>query len=131
MYNYKYIWDTDTQFGAVCFKVKKKFIYVAFEGTDNLLSGWKEDFQMAYEFPVPSQKLAVKYLNENIKNTVKAIGTVYGETWYMVKVNYPLNYEKKTKTGKSKRVVTINFFNNEIQLLNFNKYENYRLYLFK
>ena len=67
MYNYKYIWDTDTQFGAVCFKVKKKFIYVAFEGTDNLLSGWKEDFQMAYEFPVPSQKLAVKYLNENIK----------------------------------------------------------------
>lgn len=67
MYNYKYIVDTDTQFGAVCFKVKKKFIYVAFEGTDNLLSGWKEDFQMAYEFPVPSQKLAVKYLNENIK----------------------------------------------------------------
>lgn len=67
MYNYKYIGDTDTQFGAVCFKVKKKFIYVAFEGTDNLLSGWKEDFQMAYEFPVPSQKLAVKYLNENIK----------------------------------------------------------------
>ena len=67
MYNYKYIWDTDTQFGAVCFKVKKKFIYIAFEGTDNLLSGWKEDFQMAYEFPVPSQKLAVKYLNENIK----------------------------------------------------------------
>ena len=65
------------------------------------------------------------YLNENIKNTVKAIGTVYGETWYRVKVNYPLNYEKKTKTGKSKRVVTINFFNNEIQLLNFNKYENY------
>ena len=39
MYNYKYIWDTDTQFGAVCFKVKKKFIYIAFEGTDNLLSG--------------------------------------------------------------------------------------------
>ena len=73
MYNYKYIWDTDTQFGAVCFKVKKKFIYVAFEGTDNLLSGWKEDFQMAYEFPVPSQKLAVKYLNENIKQFDKNI----------------------------------------------------------
>lgn len=73
MYNYKYIGDTDTQFGAVCFKVKKKFIYVAFEGTDNLLSGWKEDFQMAYEFPVPSQKLAVKYLNENIKQFDKNI----------------------------------------------------------
>ena len=73
MYNYKYIGDMDTQFGAVCFKVKKKFIYVAFEGTDNLLSGWKEDFQMAYEFPVPSQKLAVKYLNENIKQFDKNI----------------------------------------------------------
>ena len=39
MYNFKYIADSDRQFGAVCFKVKKNFIYVAFEGTDNLLSG--------------------------------------------------------------------------------------------
>lgn len=65
------------------------------------------------------------YLNDQIKNTVKAIGTVYGETWYKVKVNYPINYENKTKTGKSKNVVTITFLNNEIQLFNFDKYKNY------
>ncbi|MBP3635628.1 MAG: DUF2974 domain-containing protein [Bacilli bacterium] len=66
VYNYFYIGDINKQFGAMCFKVKKNFIYVAFEGTDNLLSGWKEDFQMAYEFPVPSQKHAINYLNKNI-----------------------------------------------------------------
>lgn len=65
------------------------------------------------------------YLNDQIKNTVKAVGKVYGETWYKVKVNYPINYENKTKTGKSKNVVTITFLNNEIQLFNFDKYKNY------
>lgn len=67
MYNFEYIGDKEKQFGAVCFKVKKQFIYVAFEGTDNLISGWKEDFEMAYKFPVFSQELAIKYLNKNIK----------------------------------------------------------------
>ena len=67
LYNFLYIGDVNKQFGAMCIKVKKHFIYVAFEGTDNLLSGWKEDFQMSYKFPIPSQEYAIKYLNKNIK----------------------------------------------------------------
>lgn len=67
MYNYIYIADTDMQFGAISFKINKDLIYIAFEGTDHLLSGWKEDFQMSYEFPVPSQEYAIKYLNNTIK----------------------------------------------------------------
>lgn len=67
LYNYEYDSDPDKQFGALTFKINKKLIYVSFEGTDNLLSGWKEDFQMSYQFPVPSQQCAIDYLNRNIK----------------------------------------------------------------
>lgn len=67
MYNFNYIADENSQFGAVCFKVKKNFIYVAYEGTDNLLSGWKEDFKLSYEFPVTAQTLAIEYINKSIK----------------------------------------------------------------
>lgn len=67
IYNYTYIADINKQFGAMSFKIKKDLIYIAFEGTDHLLSGWKEDFQMSYEFPVPAQEYAIKYLNHTIK----------------------------------------------------------------
>lgn len=66
MYAYKYIGDKNKQFSALTFKVKKKFIYVSYEGTDNLLSGWKEDFELCYKFPIESQKCAIEYLNKTI-----------------------------------------------------------------
>ena len=38
-------------------------MYVSYEGTDNYVSGWKEDFMLSYNFPVRSQALAIEYLN--------------------------------------------------------------------
>ncbi len=67
VYNYIYKGDNNKQFGALTFKVKKNLIYVAFEGTDHLLSGWKENFQMSYEHLVPAQECAINYLNKYIK----------------------------------------------------------------
>jgi hypothetical protein len=66
VYGYKYVGDKDKQFCAMTFKVKNKFIYVSFEGTDHLLSGWKEDFELCYTFPIASQDYAIKYLNNII-----------------------------------------------------------------
>ena len=66
VYNYEYVGDKDKQFCAVTFKLRNTFTYVAFEGTDHLLSGWKEDFEMIYTFPVPAQEYAIKYLNETV-----------------------------------------------------------------
>ena len=66
LYSYVYISDINKQFGAMSFKITKDLTFVAFEGTDYLLSGWKEDFQMSYKFPVPSQYYAIKYLNKNV-----------------------------------------------------------------
>ena len=42
------------------------------------------------------------YLNEKIKNTVKATGKVYGEVWYKVTVRENLKQVIKNKTGNSK-----------------------------
>lgn len=67
VYNYIYIGNDNTQFSAATFKLKKDLIYVAYEGTDNLLSGWKEDIKFSYKFPVEAEKLAIDYINNTIK----------------------------------------------------------------
>lgn len=67
--NYKNIVDDKKQFGAITYRYEKKFSYIVFEGTDSSIVGWKEDFEMAHTFPVPSQKLAYEYLNNEVKLT--------------------------------------------------------------
>ncbi len=52
----------DMQFAAVLFDLPDGTHYVAFRGTDNTLVGWREDFNMSFESPVPAQSAAVKYL---------------------------------------------------------------------
>lgn len=54
--------DRQTQFAAMAFVHKKEFAYVGFRGTDASLTGWREDFNMAYDAPVPAQEHAVRYL---------------------------------------------------------------------
>ncbi len=68
--NYIYIATEEEQFSAVTFEINKHLKYVAFEGTDHLIVGWKEDFELSYEYPVPAQKHAIKYL----KNATKIFG---------------------------------------------------------
>ncbi len=63
LFNYEYQLSFDTQFGALCVMLPNNTIYVAYEGTDSNVSGWEEDFMIAYKFPVQSQKLAIEYLN--------------------------------------------------------------------
>lgn len=65
MYNDIYIGDDKQQFSAVCIEINPKLIYVSFEGTDQLMSGWEEDCKIAYEFPIPAHRQAIKYLNKN------------------------------------------------------------------
>ena len=67
LYSYVSIIDKNMQFGALSIKLDDNSVYVSFEGTDDTMSGWKEDFEMACNYPVPSQKLAIKYLNRVIK----------------------------------------------------------------
>lgn len=52
------------QFAAVCFQLNENLAYIAYRGTDATVVGWKEDFNMAFQYPVPSQEMASQYLEE-------------------------------------------------------------------
>ena len=62
-----YIFDNDInmQFSAMSFHISKKLKFICFEGTDELVSGWKEDCHLACYFPVPAQKRAIEYVNKH------------------------------------------------------------------
>lgn len=64
------------------------------------------------------------YLNDEIKSKGVALGKVYGEVWYITKVKYPFNYYKKYKTGNKKEYISIKIFNKEIDLFNFNPFND-------
>lgn len=59
--------EIEKQFAAISFILDDKSAYVAFRGTDSTLTGWKEDFNMAYAYPVPAQSAACQYLNKAAK----------------------------------------------------------------
>lgn len=61
-YEQKLDLQTEIQFAALTVQLEPGRSYVIFRGTDNTLVGWKEDFNMCFG-PVPSQRLAVEYLN--------------------------------------------------------------------
>lgn len=73
--NYMDIFDEkkEVQFSAMHIMLDDYTTYIAFRGTDDTLVGWKEDFNMAYQMPVPAQELAVKYLNDTVKNGVRKL----------------------------------------------------------
>lgn len=54
--------DPDVQFNACTFILPDDTLVVIFRGTDDSLRGWKEDFDILVKDSIPSQKLAVDYL---------------------------------------------------------------------
>lgn len=66
--DYQKVITCNTQFGAITFRTKD-WVYISFEGTNNYLSGWKEDCHLSHQFPIPSQILAKEYIERNIKLT--------------------------------------------------------------
>ena len=65
LFNYEYTGNKLLQFGAVSIEYLPNKVYVSFEGTDSLFSGWRENFMLGYEFPTISHKAAIKYLNRH------------------------------------------------------------------
>lgn len=54
--------ESQTQFAAITVALGDGRHFVAFRGTDGTLVGWKEDFNMAFQYPVPAQATAADYL---------------------------------------------------------------------
>ncbi|MBW3094471.1 DUF2974 domain-containing protein [Bifidobacterium sp. 64T4] len=54
--------DEQTQTAALTFMLPDGTLVLSFRGTDDSLVGWKEDFNMAFQYPVPSQRMAAEYV---------------------------------------------------------------------
>ena len=54
-----------------------------------------------------------------------AEGTVIGEVWYTVDIEYPLYYHEVLYTGKKKKVLVFNYINKRISFFDFNKYKSF------
>lgn len=65
--HYVYEVNRNMQFSALTFELSRDLSYIAFEGTDEIISGWKEDCQLACFFPTASQKAAINYVRKYVK----------------------------------------------------------------
>ncbi len=54
----------EKQFSAITVELGDGNFCIAFRGTDDTIVGWKEDFNMCFKSPVPSQMQAVEYLHQ-------------------------------------------------------------------
>ena len=55
--------EAQKQISAITYVLGNESVYVAYRGTDDSLIGWKENFNMSFMSPVPSQTEATEYLN--------------------------------------------------------------------
>ncbi len=63
--------EREKQFAAVSYELLPGMQAVAFRGTDASFTGWKEDFNMSFTYPVPSQEEARRYLERVTKESDK------------------------------------------------------------
>lgn len=66
------------------------------------------------------------YLNEEVKDTVKADGIVYGEVWYNVKVEYPYIYSEIKEKNNYQDVYVLKIFDKEFEFT-FNKFKDKKI----
>ena len=59
--------DTVKQFAALCFLLPDGTHYVSFRGTDETITGWREDFLMSCQSETAGAKEAVSYFNKVAK----------------------------------------------------------------
>ena len=61
-YRSEWLPELQSQFAAVTVLLPEGGAMVVFRGTDNTLTGWKEDFNMSFQPCVPAQEKALRYL---------------------------------------------------------------------
>jgi len=62
------------------------------------------------------------YLNENLKDTIRANGKIYAEVWYNVNVEYPYIYSEIKYTGNTKNVYGLKILDKVFEF-NFDKFK--------
>lgn len=73
--NFVDLFDTERelQFSACSFAITPNLSCICYRGTDNTLIGWKENFNMGFSCPIPSQELALQYFESYAKSTTASL----------------------------------------------------------
>ncbi len=66
------------------------------------------------------------YLNDEVKDTVKAEGKIYGEVWYNVNVSYPYIYSEIKELDNYQEIYVLKLFDNDLELT-FNKFKDKKI----
>lgn len=66
------------------------------------------------------------YLNEEVKDTIRANGRIYGEVWYNVTVEYPYIYSEVKEKNNYQDVYVLKFLNKNLEFT-FNKFKDKRI----
>ena len=69
----KHDFENQEQFSALHIYLSDGTLFVSYSGTDDTILGWKEDLNMAYQMPVPSQEEAVEYLEKTVQHDGRLI----------------------------------------------------------
>lgn len=73
LFNYIYEASDEYQFSAVTIEYLENNIYISFEGTDEKISSWYEDFLLSYQTATKSHLKAIKYLRKYTLSKYKII----------------------------------------------------------
>lgn len=65
--------EKEMQVSGLTFILPNDSLFVAFKGTDESLTGWKEDFDLSYKSIIPAQRKATQYLNEILSHTQRNV----------------------------------------------------------
>lgn len=66
------------------------------------------------------------YLNEELKNRVKALGSIYAEVWYKLDIEYPLIDNTIVETGNNYETYSLNLFSKRFTIIK-DKYSNHNI----
>ncbi len=92
---------------------KKSGIITKIEATNGVILKKKNDYVSEGEIIVSGDIIK----DETVKGQVHATGIVYAETWYKVKVEYPLSYKEVIYLDDVKNNVVINFIGKDIPIM--------------
>ena len=98
---------------------KKNGIIISIDAKDGVIVKNKNDYVKKGDIIIDGNI----YLNEEIKKSVSATGTVYAEVWYVVNIEIPYHYKEIKLTKNKQKVYTIKFLNKYYDLFNMKKYK--------
>ncbi len=99
---------------------KKDAMILGIEATEGEILKKKLDYVKKGDIIVSG----VIYNKEKIVAQKCATGKVYGEVWYLVSLDIPVNYREENVTGRVKRQLEIKFLNKEFHL--FSHFKSYK-----